>query len=732
MYRKTDSRQMKLVYWLFLIIVVGTASPLVGAERHPKVGLVLSGGGARGAAHIGALKVLEKAQIPIDCIIGTSFGALVGGLYSLGYSPDEIERLLSRQDWNLIFSDAPQRRLTPLIERKNSRYQAQIAFRGWTPELPTGLSGGQRLTESLDLLTTRRMLSAGFDFDKLHIPFRAIATDLVNGQAYIFKRGSMTEALRASMGIPLLFSPLEKDGMLLVDGGLVDNLPTDIARNSLGADIVIAVDTTSPLRTKDAIRNLVDVADQAISLPMVKDVKGNRDLATVVLQPKLDDFSNMDYDKIPAIASRGEDEANRLLDQIKSLVANIAPRPPLPPPSSSIASIEAVSFRGLKRIKAAQLFPSVHVHRGDTVDPSAIGADVGRLYATRLFDSVAYTLEPRGEDHYDLVYLLNESPANSLGAGLRYDNDYEFVALAEFTARQLFHTPSTVTIASQFGGLEDHVATLHFVPSHTPFLFLEMRGEVLRLERLDIRDRKTVDRFTDKREVASLLIGGSFWSQLELAAGFRSSRVRIEEGMEPNRLTDSLRLAGFTFRLNRDSLDARVFPHTGMALQAQVSQNSRSLGADLNYSKWEIDLQHYFSSGKSTFQLNGSIHHSHGFVPFFDQIFVGGYSFSRIGSKQFLGLERDELTAQQAAIVGASYRRQLFLRPLSFIKAGFVSAIYNGVFYSNRPSLPYNFDYMNGAGLGLDLDTMVGPVHIAGGWAEGKRANFYITFGPSF
>jgi NTE family protein len=722
---------MKHLHWIFLIMVVFTPSPARGEPRSHKVGLVLSGGGARGAAHIGVLKVFEKAHIPIDCIIGTSFGALVGGLYSLGYSPDEIERFLSRQDWNLIFSDAPQRRLTPLIERKNSRYQGQIAFRGWTPELPTGLSGGQHLTESLDILTTSRMLSAGFDFDKLRIPFRAIATNLVDGQAYIFKDGSMTEALRASMGIPLLFSPLEKDGMLLVDGGLVDNLPTDIAR-SLGADIVIAVDTTSPLQTKDMIRNLVDVADQAISLPMVKDVKKNREGATVVLQPRLDDFSNMDYDKIPEITLRGEEEANRLLFKINQAVKNVAPRPPLPPPSSAVSSIASISFRGLKRIKAPQLFANVQVHRGDAIDPSAIGADVGRLYATRLFDSVAYTLEPLGADRYDLVYLVKESPTNSLGAGLRYDNDYEFVALAEFTARQLFNTPSTVTVSSQFGGLEDHVATLHLIPPHAPFFFLEPRGEVSRLERLDIRDKKTVDRFTDKREIASLMIGGSFWEQLELAAGFRAGRVRIEEGMEPNRLTDSLRLAGLAFRVARDSLDTRVFPRSGMALQAQVSQNSRSLGADLNYSKWEVDLQHYFSSGKSTFRLDGSIHHSRGSVPFFDLYFVGGYSFSQIASRQFLGLERDELTAHQAAIVGASYRRQLFSRPLSFIKAGFVTAIYNGVFYSNRASLPYNFDFMNGAGIGLALDTMVGPVRIAGGWAEGKRVNFYLTFGPSF
>ena len=158
---------MKLFHWIVLILI-GFMNPLTatGQQGPHKVGLVLSGGGARGAAHIGVLRVFERERIPIDCIAGTSFGALAGGLYSLGYSTAKIEEILTGQDWNSIFSDAPERRLTPLIERRNSRYQGQISFRGWSPELPTGFRGGQRLTEALDILTTNRMVSAGYDFAK--------------------------------------------------------------------------------------------------------------------------------------------------------------------------------------------------------------------------------------------------------------------------------------------------------------------------------------------------------------------------------------------------------------------------------------------------------------------------------------------------------------------------------------------------------------------------------------
>ena len=175
-------RERKLTVLLTLLFVCLPATCWDGVAQHktPKVGLVLSGGGARAACHIGILRVLEQEKIPIDCIAATSFGSLVGGLYSLGYSVDEIERIFSNQDWDSIFSDAPQRSLTRLIDRRNARYQAQLSFNGWDPEFPTGLWEGQRLTEQLDRLTTRRLLQAGYDFDRLQVPFRAVATNLVD------------------------------------------------------------------------------------------------------------------------------------------------------------------------------------------------------------------------------------------------------------------------------------------------------------------------------------------------------------------------------------------------------------------------------------------------------------------------------------------------------------------------------------------------------------------------
>jgi NTE family protein len=200
-------RQPKISICLAWVLAFLGPSVLWGQSNLPKVGLVLSGGGARGGAHIGILKILEREKVPIDYIAGTSFGALVGGFYALGYSAEEIEGIFLQQDWSKYFSDAPERRLSPLSDRKSAGYQIQLAFHNWVPELPIGLWEGQPLRELLNRLTTLPMLEAEYDFDRLPIPFRAVATDLVKGNSYVFSRGSMSEALRASIAIPLIFTP---------------------------------------------------------------------------------------------------------------------------------------------------------------------------------------------------------------------------------------------------------------------------------------------------------------------------------------------------------------------------------------------------------------------------------------------------------------------------------------------------------------------------------------------
>ncbi len=708
-------------------VEAGRASP-------PKIGLVLSGGGARGGAHIGVLKVLEREGIPIDCIAGTSIGALVGGLYALGYPAAELETMLSSQDWIGVFSNTPERRITPLFERRDLRYQGQIYFEGFAARLPSGLFVGQRLTQQINILTTERLAAAGYDYDRLPIPFRAVATDLVTGKPYVFRSGRMSEAIRASIAIPMVFTPVEKDGMLLVDGGLVDNLPTDVARD-MGADIVIAVDVTSPLKKQDEIRTLFDVVDQSISLQIRRSVERSLAAADMVLRPELEGVSGADFDQLPEIVERGERAANSQLENLRNLVrsAGRARRPPAAQKETQAATIESVRFEGLRIVPSSRLRNEVKTRVGDTLDMDMVDRDLRTLYATRLFEQVDSELLPLGQNRYQLNYLLDESPMNTLGGSIRYDRDYKFVALAEFTARQLFHSPSILTLSAQFGGLTDASAGLRYIPSALPSVFIEPKVHHRRRERLDMRDRTFVDRYTERRTGGQLVVGASWLKGSEFEIGYRYDEVKIVGGTLPNRQEEPRALAGITLRYNRDSLDEQEFPATGTRARVQIDERRRALGGDFTYSKWQADWNQFFRlSEKGTLELRLGAGLSDREIPFYDQFYLGGYTFSQGAARPLLGYRLDELLARQAGTASLGYRRRLTLEPVSFARRVFLSGYYNIAAVSREKERPYRFRYYHGGGLVVSLDTPAGPIHLAGGWGEEGRFNFHLSLGPGF
>ena len=213
----------------------------------PRVALVLSGGGARGFAHLGVLQAWEEFGLPLDLIVGTSIGGTLGGLYASGYSADSLSRLARHTNWSRFLSSAPSRKSLFLARRQeNEQYIFELRFDGIRPRLPTALSSGQRLYEFLDALTRSESYRIAGDFDRLRIPLRVVATDLVSGERVVIGTGDLGNALRSTVAVPLAFTPWETDGLLLADGGLVDPIPVDVARD-LGAELIVAVNTTSTL-----------------------------------------------------------------------------------------------------------------------------------------------------------------------------------------------------------------------------------------------------------------------------------------------------------------------------------------------------------------------------------------------------------------------------------------------------------------------------------------------------
>ncbi|HVN48412.1 MAG TPA: patatin-like phospholipase family protein, partial [Bacteroidota bacterium] len=290
--------------------------------KHPHIALVLSGGGARGISAIGVLRVLERHHIPIDLIVGTSIGSVVGGLYACGYSVDQLQQIADTTAWNEIMSfNNEARRRDMFLDQKlaNDKSILVLRFEGFEPVIPQAFSSGQRLTNDLNLLLLQGIYHPNPSFDDLRIPFRAVSTDLVTGKRIVSDHGDLTMALRASMSIPLLFNPVQRDTMQLLDGGLLDNLPVDVALEN-HADVVVAVDVMSPLHPRDQLNTPWVMADQITTIMMQEANKRAREKADVVIMPNLGNHSSSDFTQLDSLVRLGEEAAEAALPQLQQVL----------------------------------------------------------------------------------------------------------------------------------------------------------------------------------------------------------------------------------------------------------------------------------------------------------------------------------------------------------------------------------------------------------------------------
>lgn len=290
--------------------------------KRPKIALVLSGGGARGAAQIGVLRSLERHNIPIDLIAATSLGAIVGGLYASGYTTDELEEIALFTDWDDVLSLSDETRRTDrFIDQKlaDDRSFLALRFDGFEPVIPPAVSTGQRLTNFLSTKSLQALYHPDPSFDDLKIRFRAVTTDLISGKQVVLKDGSLAEALRASATVPLLFNPVEKDSMQLIDGGLVTNIPVDAARRE-GYDIVIAVNSTSGLRTSDQLNAPWQTADQIMGIMMQLSNDVQLKKADVVITPRISNHLSSNFKGLDSLIRKGELASELVIDEIKGLI----------------------------------------------------------------------------------------------------------------------------------------------------------------------------------------------------------------------------------------------------------------------------------------------------------------------------------------------------------------------------------------------------------------------------
>lgn len=451
--KQRHPKMRKALY--FLLITLFILSPCA-AERK-RVGLVLGGGGAKGAAHIGVLKVLEEAGIPIDYIAGTSMGAIVGGLYAVGYSANEIDSLVNRQDWNLLLSDRVKRSNLSFPEKENSeRYIISLPF-GKSKEERTisGMIQGQNLLNLFSGLTIGYHDS--LDFNQLPIPFACVAVDIVKGEEHVFRGGSLPLALRASMAIPAVFSPVKLDSMILVDGGLSNNYPADIAK-AMGADIIIGVDLgTSDLKEHGKINSASDVVGQIVALYGNKKYEKNKQLTDLLVRPRLDPYNSASFSltALDTLIQRGEQAARGQWDEIIALKERIGTdgtkpaRRQSPTFATDTFHIRHIRFEGADPKDQPWLLKISGLKENSDLTVQQLQDAVSILVGTNAYQNIDYKLI--GDKNRDLIFSMRDKTNSAINVGVRLDNEEIVAALLNVTYDYKARYHSKIALTGRIG-----------------------------------------------------------------------------------------------------------------------------------------------------------------------------------------------------------------------------------------------------------------------------------------
>ncbi len=705
--------------------------------QRPRIGLVLGGGGARGAAHIGVLKELERMHIPVDAIAGTSMGAIIGGLYATGINADELQQLVSSLDWNAALSDTPAREHLSFRRKQDERefpINFELGLRGTDLLLPKGVIQGQEL----DLLLRGLTLHASHirDFDKFPIPFRAIASDIVAGEAVVIASGDLSMAIRASMSVPGVFAPVRIDGRLLVDGGLIGNLPVDVMQQ-MGVDIIIAVDVEFPLYKSEELGSVLTISEQMLTILIRKETLRQIDAladSDILIRPELGVYASANFGDIAETIQPGQqatlDQATRL--QELSLTAAewalyLAQRTLQLNPNDELAFVRVVHDGKL----APEVLESrLSVHAGDKIDADILAQNARRLYGLQLYEHVDYHLiDEDGGTGVEYRAVAKSWGPNFLQFGISIENDFEgstgFNLAARLTKAGLNKLGAEWRTDLQLG-TDPALLTEFYQPlSFDSRLFIAPRMEISQ-SNLDVFSMDdAIARYRVSEGELSLDFGRELGTigEFRLGAyrGIGEARVKVGDPVLPN---FDFETGGVFARLRFDTVDNSHFPKAGMLADIRWNLSRPSLGADHKFDTIEGEFSQTWSRGKSSLQLGL------GYATTLSSDNTVQDFFPMGGFLRLSGLERGEISGPHSAITKLVYYRQvgdttgdLFETP---IYLGF--SVEAGNVWQTRDEISFDTMQMNGS-VFAGLDSYFGPVFLAAGFAENGQTNFYLFVG---
>ena len=706
-------------------------------EGRPMVCLVLSGGGARGAAHVGVLKVLEELRVPVDCITGTSMGSLVGGAYASGMSIGEMEKLIGTIRSDLLFHDNPPRQEKPIRRKEDDLtvlFGLELGVRDGEILLQKGLVSGIQLEAVLRHLSKVR---EPVRFDDLPIPFRAVATDLVTGKPVVFDHGDLARVMRASMSVPGVMSPAQIDGKLLVDGGLTDNLPVAAAR-AMGADIVIAVNLGTPLMTRDQVQSVLGVTAQMINILTEQNVRAS--LASlkptdILIEPALGNFSAGDFDHLPKTVPIGEAAARAAAPRLSALAisperyAVLRARHAAPPegPPEVVAKID---FPGLHRVNPAALSNFIDTRPGEVLDRDRLDRDLRRLYGSGDFEHVDYQLiQDAGRQIVSIDAIEKSWGPDYLRFGLglqsNFKGDNTFNLAVSYRKTWINPLGAEWRTDAQVGQVS-YVATEFYQPlGARNGLFIAPRASVSRRDIDLYYQAQRIATYDLETAYAGIDLGAAFTRYGEVRVGVLAghSRASLDTGApeyEPD--PSSVSRGGFRFRAILDQLDSVNFPRAGFAATLDVFASSKAIGARDTYVRGELTGVAAYSFGPHTLmpsiRLAGNVGNDD--LPVYDLVQWGGFL-------QQSGLPAGALLGQRLA-----FGRLVYLYKMAAFKL--IPGMYVGasaeVGQMKAPFVPGNLTgtLVSGA-VFFGVDTPVGPVYLGYGAMDGGYRSAYFFLG---
>jgi NTE family protein len=730
-----------LIFCLLFVSVDAKAAQPAPAGR-PRIGLVLSGGGARGAAHIGVIKVLEEMRIPVDCIAGTSMGAVVGGLYASGISPAEMEKIVTSIEWNDAFKDKPSPQELSFRRKQDAAdylIDFDLGYRDGKFRMPKGLVQGQNLNMILKslLLHTEGI----HDFDALNIPFRAVAADIETGKKVVLHKGDLVKAIRASMSIPGVFTPVEMEGKILVDGGIADNVPVDVARE-MGAEVLIVIDIGTSLRSRDELVSAVSITAQVMTILIQRN--SMEQLSTlrsgdIHIQPLLGDIGTSDFKRALEAIRIGREKAVSVKSQLEKLALDeklyhkyLSRQRRQPAEQQKIDYIEVVNRSPLStKVVESQ----IRTQPGEKLDMETLKKDINRIYGLDFFESADFRLEKKEQQTGMIIETTEKSwGPNYLRFGLGVEDNFKGSNTYSVSTR------FTQTALNRLGGEWRNEIQI----GESPRFFSEFYQPIdyslgyFIATGIEYRERN-VNAFNPLSDITAqyrvsttqvgLDVGRQFgnWGELRFGVRREHGNVSVRIG-DPALGSSSFERGSLYSAFAYSTLDNYSFPLVGTDANVIWMGNLKELGSDISAQGLSLQWMTAKTWGKNTLipSIRVQTVLDSDDVPIQDSYSLGGFL-------NLSGYAGGELSGRHTGVAQLIGYRKLgsaglgaFNMPLYL--GGSAEA---GNVWERRGDISFNSVRYAGS-LFIGTSTYLGPIYLAYGQAEGGHRSLYLFLGQRF